>query len=429
LLSGCAFIVKWWLRAGYNLGNPPLSIGRNTPLSTIATDLELAGAGLEIGIGRRARRAYGFDEVALVPGRVTINPDEVDITFRLGDLRLELPIWGSAMDGVVDVAFAIAMGRLGGIAVLNLDGVQTKYDDPAPVIRRIAEASRGEINGLLQEVYREPVKARLIGERIRAIKAAGISCAVSSIPARAAERAEIVEAAGADVLVIQGTVLTARHISRSYTQLSFADLTRQLRIPVVAGNAVHYGTALELMEEGIAGILVGVGPGAACTTRGVLGVGVPQVTATADVAAARDEHFRRTGRRVAVITDGGMRIGADVCKAFACGADAVMIGSPLAGSAESASKGFNWGMATPDPNLPRGTRIEVGVKATLAQVLSGPATVDDGTQNFAGALRSALGVCGAGDIEEFQKVELVIAPAIISEGKSQQRSQQVGMGR
>jgi IMP dehydrogenase len=398
-------------------------------LSTIATDLELAGAGLEIGIGRRARRAYGFDEVALVPGRVTINPDDVDITFRLGDLRLELPIWGSAMDGVVDVAFAIAMGRLGGIAVLNLDGVQTKYDDPAPVIRRIAEASRGEINGLLQEVYREPVKARLIEERIRAIKAAGISCAVSSIPARAAERAEIVESAGADVLVIQGTVLTARHISRSYTQLSFADLTRQLRIPVVAGNAVHYGTALELMEEGIAGILVGVGPGAACTTRGVLGVGVPQVTATADVAAARDEHFRRTGRRVAVITDGGMRIGADVCKAFACGADAVMIGSPLAGSAESASTGFNWGMATPDPNLPRGTRIEVGVKATLAQVLSGPATVDDGTQNFAGALRSALGVCGAGDIEEFQKVELVIAPAIISEGKSQQRSQQVGMGR
>ena len=398
-------------------------------MSTLAADLDTFAAGLEIGIGRRARRAYGFDEVALVPGRITINPDEVDISFRLGDVRLELPVWGSAMDGVVDVDFAIAMGRLGGIAVLNLDGVQTKYDDPAPVIRRIAEASRGEVNGLLQEVYREPVKPRLIEERIRAIKASGVACAVSSIPARAAERAEIVESAGADVLVIQGTVLTARHISRSYTQLSFADLTRQLRIPVVVGNAVHYGTALELMDEGIAGILVGVGPGAACTTRGVLGVGVPQVTATADVAAAREEYLRRTGRRVAVITDGGMRIGADVCKAFACGADAVMIGSPLAGSAESASRGFNWGMATPDPNLPRGTRIEVGVKASLAQILSGPATVDDGTQNFAGALRSALGVCGAGDIEEFQKVELVIAPAIVSEGKVQQRSQQVGMGK
>ncbi|MDQ6918543.1 MAG: GuaB3 family IMP dehydrogenase-related protein [Candidatus Dormibacteraeota bacterium] len=397
-------------------------------MSTLAADVDTFAAGLEIGIGRRARRAYGFDEIALVPGRITINPDEVDISFRLADLRLELPIWGSAMDGVVDVDFAIAMGRLGGIAVLNLDGVQTKYDDPAPVIRRIAGASRGEINGLLQELYREPAKPRLIEERIRRIKSAGVPCAVSTIPARAAERAEIVESAGADVLVIQGTVLTARHISRSYTQLSFADLTRQLRIPVVAGNAVHYGTALELMDEGIAGILVGVGPGAACTTRGVLGVGVPQVTATADVAAAREEHLRRTGRRVAVITDGGMRIGADVCKAFACGADAVMIGSPLAGSAESASRGFNWGMATPDPNLPRGTRIEVGVKASLAQILSGPATVDDGTQNLAGALRSALGVCGAGDIEEFQKVELVIAPAIVSEGKLQQRSQHVGMG-
>jgi len=397
-------------------------------LSTLAADVDTLAAGLEIGIGRRARRAYGFDEVALVPGRITINPDEVDISFRLGDLRLDLPIWGSAMDGVVDVDFAIAMGRLGAIAVLNLDGVQTKYDDPAPVIGRIAGAPRGEVNGLLQELYREPVKPRLIEERIRAIKAAGVPCAVSSIPARAAERAEIVEAAGADVLVIQGTVLTARHISRSYTQLSFADLTRQLRIPVVAGNAVHYGTALELMDEGIAGILVGVGPGAACTTRGVLGVGVPQVTATADVAAAREEHLRRTGRRVAVITDGGMRIGADVCKAFACGADAVMIGSPLAGSAESASRGFNWGMATPDPNLPRGTRIEVGVKASLAQILRGPAAVDDGTQNFAGALCSALGVCGAGDIEEFQKVELVIAPAIATEGKLQQRTQHVGMG-
>ena len=398
-------------------------------MSTIATDLEVSGAGLEIGIGRRARRAYGFDEIALVPGRVTINPEEVDISFRLGELRLELPIWGSAMDGVVDVEFAIAMGRLGGLAVLNLDGVQTRYEDPAPVIRRIAEASKAEVNALLQEVYREPVKPRLISERIRAVKAAGVPCAVSTVPARAAERAEALVEAGADVLVVQGTVLTARHISRSYHQLSFADLARQLPIPLVAGNAVHYGTALELMEEGIAGILVGVGPGAACTTRGVLGVGVPQVTATADVAAAREEHFRRTGRRVAVITDGGMRIGADLCKALASGADGVMIGSPLAGSAESASRGFNWGMATPDPNLPRGTRIEVGVKASLEQILRGPATVDDGTQNFAGALRSALGVCGAGDIEEFQKVEMVIAPAIVSEGKLQQRAQHVGMGK
>lgn len=395
----------------------------------MSTTLSNPETGLEVGIGRRARRAYGFDEVALVPGHVTIDPAEVDIRFRLGPLELPIPFWGSAMDGVVDVSFAVEMSRLGGVAVLNLDGVQTRYEDPAPVIRRIAEAGRGEVNALLKEAYSEPVKPRLVRERIRAIKEAGARCAVSTVPARAAERAEDVEAAGADVLVVQGTVLTARHESRAYTQLSFEALCRQLGIPVVVGNCVHYETALELMETGVAAILVGVGPGAACTTRGVLGVGVPQVTATADVAAARDDYERRSGRRVAVITDGGMRIGADVCKAFASGADAVMIGSPLAGAAESASRGFNWGMATPDPNLPRGTRIEVGTKATLKEILLGPARVDDGTQNFAGALRSALGVCGAHDIREFQRVELVIAPSIVSEGKVFQQAQRVGMGR
>ncbi|MDQ6772494.1 MAG: GuaB3 family IMP dehydrogenase-related protein [Candidatus Dormibacteraeota bacterium] len=366
--------------------------------------------------------------MALVPGGVTVNPEEVDVTFRLGPLTLSIPFWGSAMDGVVDVDFAIAMGRLGGLAVLNLDGVQTRYEDPRPVIERIAQASRAEVQEVLRSAYREPVKPRLIAERVQAVKAAGVPCAVSTVPARAHERARAVEEAGADVLVVQGTVLTARHVSSSYHQLSFEELCRLVSIPVVAGNCVQFDTALELMETGLAGVLVGVGPGAACTTRGVLGVGVPQVTATADVAAARDEHERRTGRRVAVITDGGMRIGADICKAFAAGADAVMIGSPLAGSAESASRGFNWGMATPDPNLPRGTRIEVGVKATLAEILTGPAGVDDGTQNFAGALRSALGVCGARDVREMQQVEMVIAPAIVSEGKVLQAAQQVGMG-
>ena len=380
-------------------------------------------------MGRRARRAYGFDEVALVPGGVTVNPDEVRVSFQVGGLTLPLPFWAAAMDGVVDVPFAIAMGRLGGIAVLNLDGVQTRYEDPAPVIRLVAEAGREEVNQVLKDVYRRPVILELIAARIREIKAAGVPCAVSTVPARAQERARVVEEAGADVYVVQGTVLTARHRSSSYHQLSFDTLCQTISIPVVAGNCVHYETALELMETGVAGILVGVGPGAACTTRGVLGVGVPQVTATCDVAAARDEHLQRTGQRVAVITDGGMRIGADVCKAFASGADAVMIGSPLAGATESASRGFNWGMATPDPNLPRGTRIEVGVKATLAEILVGPARVDDGTQNFAGALRSSLGVCGASDILEFQSVEMVIAPQIASEGKVLQRSQQVGMGR
>jgi IMP dehydrogenase len=387
-------------------------------------------SGLEIGIGRYARRASGFAEVALVPGGVTLNPEEVDITFAMGDrFKLPIPIWGAAMDGVVDVDFAIAMGRLGGVAVLNLDGVHTRYEDSAPIIRRIAEADKASINALLKEVYREPVKPKLISERIKSIKAAGVPCAVSSIPARAEERADVVQKAGADVLVVQGTVLTARHSSTSYHQLSFEQLVRACDIPVVVGNCVHYETALELMETGIAGILVGVGPGAACTTRGVLGVGVPQVTATADVAAARDEHMRRGGMRVAVITDGGMRIGADVCKAFASGADAVMIGTPLAGAEESASNGFNWGMATPDPNLPRGTRIHVGTKATLKEILLGPARVDDGSQNFAGALRSALGVCGARDIAEFQHVDMVVAPAIVSEGKVFQQAQHVGMGK
>jgi IMP dehydrogenase len=385
--------------------------------------------GIEIGIGRRARRAYGFEEVALVPGGVTVNPDEVDISFQMPGLRLDLPFWASAMDGVVDVDFAIEMGRLGGIAVLNLDGLLTRYQDPGPLIAEIAAAPRTDVNRLLKEAYSEPVQSRLISERVGAVKAAGVRCAVSTVPARAMERAELVEAAGADVLVVQGTVLTARHVSSSYRQLSFADLCRHASIPVVVGNCVQYSTALELMETGIAGILVGVGPGAACTTRGVLGVGVPQVTATADVAAAREEYLARTGERVAVITDGGMRVGADVCKAFAAGADAVMIGSPLAGAAESASRGFNWGMATPDPNLPRGTRIEVGVKASLREILLGPARVDDGSQNFAGALRSALGVCGARDLRDFQQVEMVVAPAIASEGKLLQRAQSVGMGR
>jgi IMP dehydrogenase len=387
-------------------------------------------SGLEIGIGRRARRSYGFDEVSLVPGGITLNPEEVDISFSMGDgFKLPIPIWGSAMDGVVDVDFAIAMGKLGGVAVLNLDGVHTRYEDSAPIIKRIAATDKSEINAVLKEVYREPVKPKLIAERIKAIKAAGVPCAVSTVPARAKERAEVVQQAGADVYVVQGTVLTARHSSKSYNQLSFEELVRACNIPVVVGNCVSYGTALELMETGIAGILVGVGPGAACTTRGVLGVGVPQVTATADVAAARDEYMRRGGMRVAVITDGGMRIGADVCKAFASGADAVMIGTPLAGAEESASKGFNWGMATPDPNLPRGTRIHIGTKATLREILLGPARVDDGSQNFAGALRSALGVCGARDIAEFQHVEMVIAPAITSEGKVFQQAQHVGMGK
>jgi IMP dehydrogenase len=383
---------------------------------------------LPIGRSKKARRAYGFDEVALVPGRVTVNPEEIDISTMLGGHRLDIPILASAMDGSVDVAFAIAMGKLGGLAVLNLDGVQTRYEDPTEVLQRIADAPPEEINVLIQEIYREPVKDELIARRVQEIKAGGVLAAVSTIPQRAAQRAPVIAEAGGDLIFVQGTVLTARHISKAYKQLSFKELTDSCPVPIVVGNCVDYDTALELMEEGISGILVGVGPGAACTTRGVLGVGVPQVTATSDVAAARNDYWQRSGRYVPVITDGGMRIGGDVCKAFVSGADAVMIGSIFAATVEAAGHGFHWGMATPDPNLPRGTRIKVGTRATLAEVMVGPAHVDDGSQNLSGAIRSCMGVCGARSIREFQEVEMVIAPAIVSEGKQAQTAQRVGMG-
>jgi len=383
---------------------------------------------VELGRSKRARRAYGFDEVALVPGRVTIDPDEIEIGLSIDGMSLDIPFLAAAMDGVVDVGFAVEMGRLGGLAVLNLDGVQCRYEDPAEVLAEIAAAPVDEVNVLLQRIYRAPIQDGLIGQRIEDIKKGGGSCAVSTVPARAERRAGIVQEAGADCLVVQGTVLTARHVSRAHQQLSFRELTSQLRIPVVVGNCVDYATALELMDTGIKGLLVGVGPGAACTTRAVLGVGVPQVTATSDCAAARDDHLRRSGERVAVITDGGMRLGGDVAKALASGADAVMIGSVFASAREAAGRGNHWGMATPDPNLPRGTRIRTGVKGSLEEILFGPAHVDDGSMNLVGALKNAMGVCGARTIADFQETEMVIAPAIKTEGKVQQREQRVGMG-
>ena len=383
---------------------------------------------VELGRSKRARRAYGFDEVALVPGRVTIDPDEIEVGLSLDGLHLDIPFLAAAMDGVVDVGFAVEMGRLGGLAVLNLDGVQCRYEDPSEVLEQIAAAPAGEVNVLLQKLYQAPVQDGLIGQRIEEVKKGGGPCAVSTSPARAEHRAAIVQEAGADCLVVQGTVLTARHVSSAYRQLSFRELTSSLSIPVVVGNCVDYATALELMDTGIRGLLVGVGPGAACTTRAVLGVGVPQVTATSDCAAARDDHLRRSGERVAVITDGGMRLGGDVAKAFVSGADAVMIGSVFATAREAAGRGNHWGMATPDPNLPRGTRIRTGVKGSLEEILFGPAHVDDGSMNLVGALKSAMGVCGARTIADFQETEMVVAPAIKTEGKTQQREQRVGMG-
>jgi IMP dehydrogenase len=385
--------------------------------------------GMWIGRNRKARVCYGFDEIALVPGDVTINPNEVDTTFQIGELKFNVPILASAMDGVVDVRFAIEMGKLGGIAVLNLEGVQTRYKNPADVLDRISNSSKEEATQILQSIYTEPIQEDLIAARIREIKAAKVPCVVSSIPQRAERFGEIAQEAGADIFIIQSTVSTVRHISKEYKTLDLAKFCKKMKIPVIIGNTVTYSATLELMSCGPAAVLIGVGPGAACTTRGVLGLGVPQVTATADGAAARDEHHKRTGKYIPIITDGGMSKGGDICKAFACGADAVMIGSAFARTEEAPGKGFHWGMATPHSNLPRGTRIKVGVTGSLKQILFGPANLDDGSQNLVGALMNCMGNVGAPNIREFQRTEIIIAPSIKSEGKLFQTVQGVGMGK
>ena len=389
--------------------------------------------GMWIGRNRKARVTYGFDEIALVPGRVTINPNEVDITFRLprknaAPLELKIPILASAMDGVVDVRFAISMSKLGGLAVLNLEGVQTRYKNPQEVLQKIVETDRSEVTALLQKIYQEPVQADLIAARIRQIKDGGAIAAVSSIPQRAAEFGAIAQEAGADVFVVQSTVSTARHISSEYKSLDLEKFCGGMRIPVIVGNTVGYDVTFEIMECGPAGVLVGVGPGAACTSRGVLGLGVPQVTATVDCAAARDAYFKKTARYVPIITDGGMSKGGDVCKALACGADAVMVGSAFARAQEAPGSGYHWGMATPHVNLPRGTRIKVGTTGSLRQILFGPAEVDDGTQNLVGAITTCMGNVGARTLAEFQQTEIIIAPSIRTEGKVFQTVQSVGMG-
>jgi len=384
--------------------------------------------GMWIGRNRKARVTYGFDEIALVPGRVTVNPNEVDIVFRLPrkdtePLALKIPILASAMDGVVDVRFAITMSKLGGLAVLNLEGVQTRYKNPQEVLQKIVEADKSEVTALLQKIYQD-----LIAARVRQIKDGGALAAVSSIPQRAVEFGKIAQEAGADVFVVQSTVSTARHISSEYKSLDLAKFCREMGIPVIVGNTVGYDVTFEIMECGPAAVLVGVGPGAACTSRGVLGLGVPQVTATVDCAAARDAYFKKTSRFVPIITDGGMSKGGDVCKALACGADAVMVGSAFAKAQEAPGCGYHWGMATPHANLPRGTRIKVGTTGSLKQILFGPAEVDDGSQNLVGAITTCMGNVGARNIAEFQQTEIIIAPSIRTEGKLFQTVQSVGMG-
>ena len=372
---------------------------------------------------RQLRRSYGFDEVAIVPGDVTANPDQTNIDFKIDNFTFSIPIMASAMDAVTDVNFATLMSKLGGLAVLNLDGVQTRYDNPKEALTQIAQASAAEVTPLLQKIYSQPIKENLIGERIESIKKSGAVCAVSVTPANTKRFTPIAAEAGADILVVQSTVTTARHISKSYRGLIFSELRELTTMPVIVGNCVSYSACLELMQTGISGVLVGVGPGAACTTRQVLGIGIPQVTATMDCAAARDEYLRQSGRYVPIITDGGIANGGDLCKAFASGADAVMLGSIFAQAKEAPGLGYHWGMSHPHPALPRGTRIKVGTTGTLEQILFGPTSVTDGSQNLVGALRTAMGVCGVLTIQEMHRVEMMIAPSITTEGKSWQRLQ------
>ncbi len=374
---------------------------------------------------KELERAYGFDEVALVPGDVTINPDQTNIDFIVKNYTLSIPVLTSAMDAIVDPAFAIEFNKLGGLAVLNLEGIQTRYENPDEVLNQIAQTPEKKVTSLLQKTYSAPIKEKLISQRIGAIKQAGAICAASITPANTKRLAPIAKDAGMDILVVQSTVTTARHISKSYRGLILPELCQQISLPIIVGNCCSYNAALELMRTGIDGILVGVGPGAACTTREVIGVGVPQITATLNCAAAREAYLKESDKYVAVITDGGIRTGGDLCKAFAAGADAVMIGSPLAQATEAPGKGYHWGMSHSHPVLPRGTRIKVGTTARLEQILFGPTSVTNGTQNLIGALRTGMGVCSARNIKEMHKVRMVIAPSIKTEGKYFQAIQNV----
>lgn len=385
---------------------------------------------IQLGRGRMVRRAYGIDEIALVPGPRTLDPSLADTRWKLDHIEREIPIIASAMDGVVDVKMAIHLSQLGALGVLNLEGIQTRYEDPEPVLDKIASVGKAEFVGLMQTLYAEPIKPELILRRIEEIKAGGGIAAVSVTPAGAARFGDAIAKANADLVFVQATVVSTAHLSpEAIVPLDLSDFCARMPMPVILGNCVTYDVALNLMKAGAAGVLVGIGPGAACTSRGVLGIGIPQATAVADCAAARDDFLNETGRYVTVIADGGLVTGGDICKCIACGANGVMIGSPFARAAEAPGRGYHWGMATPSPVLPRGTRIKVGTTGTLEQILRGPAQLDDGTHNLLGALQTSMGTLGAKDLKEMQKVEVVIAPSLLTEGKVYQKAQQLGMGK
>jgi len=385
---------------------------------------------IQLGRGRMVRRAYGIDEIALVPGPRTLDPSLADTRWQLGQIEREIPIIASAMDGVVDVKMAIHLAQLGALGVLNLEGIQTRYEDPEPILDKIAAVGKAEFVGLMQTLYAEHIKPELIIRRIQEVKAGGGIAAVSVTPAGAARFGDAIAEAGADLVFVQATVVSTAHLSpESTVPLDLSDFCSRMPMPVLLGNCVTYEVALNLMKAGAAGVLVGIGPGAACTSRGVLGIGIPQATAVADCAAARDDYYNETGRYVTIVADGGLVTGGDICKCIACGADGVMIGSPFARAAEAPGRGYHWGMATPSPVLPRGTRIKVGTTGTLEQILRGPAQLDDGTYNLLGALQTSMGTLGAKDLKEMQQVEVVIAPSLLTEGKVYQKAQQLGMGK
>lgn len=385
---------------------------------------------IQIGRGKTARRAYGIDEIALVPGARTLDPQLADTSWQIGGITREIPIIASAMDGVVDVTMAVELSRLGAMGVLNLEGIQTRYEDPNPVLDRIAAVGKTEFVQLMQDLYAQPILPELIEKRIGEIKAKGGIAAVSLTPAGAVKFGKTAAEAGADMIFIQATVVSTDHLSpQSVSPLDLAQFCQEMPVPVLLGNCVTYEVTLKLMQAGAAGVLVGIGPGAACTSRGVLGVGIPQATAVADCAAARDDYQQESGRYVPVIADGGLITGGDICKCIASGADGVMIGSPFARAKEAPGRGFHWGMATPSPVLPRGTRIQVDTTGTLEQILRGPAQLDDGTHNLLGALATSMGTLGAKDIKEMQQVDIVIAPSLLTEGKVYQKAQQLGMGK
>ena len=385
-------------------------------------------AEIEIGIYKSGRQAYGFDDIAIVPSRRTRDPEDVDISWQIDAYRFELPLLASAMDGVVSPSTAIEIGRLGGAGVLNLEGLWTRYEDPMPLFDEIRELDDDKATARMQQMYLEPIRIDLVAQRIREIKDAGVTAVASVTPQRTAQLARAIAEAELDILVIQGTVVSAAHVSKTVEPLNLKRFIREYEIPTIVGGCASYQAALHLMRTGAVGVLVGIGPGNACTTRGVLGIGVPQATAIADVAGARMRHLDETGVYVHVIADGGMSKGGDIAKAIACGADAVMIGSPLTSAVEAPARGFHWGMATFHPTLPRGTRVRTQVRGTLKEILLGPAHENDGRLNLFGALRTSMATCGYETLKEFQKAEIMLAPSIQTEGKQLQRSQGVGMG-